>query len=202
VKKIIITIVLVSAICSGQQEKQYFFVFLNTNPERENLTQEKVMGLQEGHMANINRLAEEGKLITAGPVKGGGGIFILYANSIDEANQFLETDPAIKAKRFILEVYPAIFLQGKLCKVEEADFNMVSYTIIRHGTGIEDNLIGEDSIVLLQLNFAERDDGISILKYDIEKDGRENLEELLKDSYRIEYMKTLWIAEGSFCENN
>jgi hypothetical protein len=33
---------------SHATDKQYFFVFLNTNPDREELSEDKVMELQEG----------------------------------------------------------------------------------------------------------------------------------------------------------
>lgn len=183
-----------------QTEKQHFFVFLNTNPDREELPQEEIMRLQEGHMANINRLAEEGKLLTAGPVKGGGGIFILSAESLDEANQYLQTDPAISVNRFILEVYPIEFLHGKLCKVDTAGFNMVSYTIIRHTNG-EDPITESNDILLLQLNLGGTQEGISILNYDIDKNGAEDLKAILNEAYSINYIKTIWVGEGSFCEN-
>lgn len=131
------------------------------------------MKLQEGHMANINKLAEERKLISAGPVKGGGGIFVLYAENTEEANEFLETDPAIIANRFILEIYPADFLYGELCLVEETKINMVSYSLIRHSGSSNDNLIMEPADkLLLQLNYDGRGDGISVITYDYEKTGK------------------------------
>lgn len=50
----------------------------------------------KGHMANINRLAKEGKLIVAGPFDG-GGVFILNTTSTDEARLWLNTDPGVQA---------------------------------------------------------------------------------------------------------
>ena len=52
-------------------------------------------------MKNINRLAEAGKLIVAGPMqkndKNYRGIFILNVKTIDEAAILMKTDPAIHA---------------------------------------------------------------------------------------------------------
>jgi uncharacterized protein YciI len=62
-----------------------------------------------GHMANINRLADMGKLIIASPFgkndKTYRGLFILNVKTTDEANELLQTDPAIKAKVFDVELY-------------------------------------------------------------------------------------------------
>jgi len=51
-----------------------------------------------GHFANMNRLADAGKLILAGPldgVDGRRGIFVLAAETIEEARELVETDPVI-----------------------------------------------------------------------------------------------------------
>jgi uncharacterized protein YciI len=88
-----------SAFILWGQDKSYTFVFLNKKADAEPLPKEQVDKIMEGHMANINRLAKEGKLVAAGPFDGGGGIFILNTTSINEANEWLSTDPGIQAKR-------------------------------------------------------------------------------------------------------
>ena len=77
------------------QEKSFVWVFLNTNPNRPELPKAEVDSLQAGHMANIGRLAKEGKLLIAGPFYGGGGIFGFRSTTIDTVNEWLSTDPAI-----------------------------------------------------------------------------------------------------------
>jgi uncharacterized protein YciI len=76
------------------QSSPYVFVFLNNKMHAEQLPKEEVDKIMEGHMANIQRLANEGKLIAAGPFQGGGGIFIFNTSSLDEAKFWLDTDPA------------------------------------------------------------------------------------------------------------
>ncbi len=58
------------------QSSSYSFVFLNKKADAVQLPKEEGEKLMAGHMANIERLAKEGKLIVAGPFEGGGGIFI------------------------------------------------------------------------------------------------------------------------------
>ena len=62
-----------------------------------------------GHMTNISKLVEDKKLIVAGPIgkndKTYRGIFILDVPTLEEANELLLTDPAIKAKYLEPELY-------------------------------------------------------------------------------------------------
>lgn len=54
-----------------------------------------------GHMQNINRLAEEKKLVVAGPLgkneQSYRGIFILDTPHQDEASKWVQTDPAVSS---------------------------------------------------------------------------------------------------------
>ena len=65
------------------QSSSYSFVFLNKKADAVQLPKEEGDKLMAGHMANIERLAKEGKLIAAGPFEGGGGIFIFNTLLID-----------------------------------------------------------------------------------------------------------------------
>lgn len=81
--------------------KNYFFVLLTTGPDR---TQDSVTAaqIQKEHLANIGKLAEEGKIHIAGPFLDGGewrGIFIFDADSEEEVIELLQTDAAIKSGR-------------------------------------------------------------------------------------------------------
>lgn len=79
--------------------KKYVMVFLKTGSET-SLSKAKSDSLFGGHMANISRLADSGKLVVAGPFFKNDkyrGIFILNAASIDEGKQLVGMDPAIKA---------------------------------------------------------------------------------------------------------
>lgn len=81
--------------------KQYVLVMLKTGT---NQTTEKVVldSLFSGHMKNIRRLVDEGKLIVAGPLgkneKTYRGIFIFDVKTLDEARELLQTDPAVSSK--------------------------------------------------------------------------------------------------------
>lgn len=80
--------------------KQYVFCLLKTGSNT-TATKEETQKLFEGHMANINRLAKEGKLVLAGPFKKNErnyrGIYIFNATTIEEAKEFVATDPAVQS---------------------------------------------------------------------------------------------------------
>ncbi len=115
---------------SENQVKQYWFVMLTkgNNRTQDSATAEKI---QEGHMANINRLYYEGKLKVAGPFGDDGdwrGIFIFDPMATgcatkEEMEQLLKTDPAIAAGRLTYELHPwwtastGSFISGKPKKV-------------------------------------------------------------------------------------
>jgi uncharacterized protein YciI len=88
--------------------KMYVLVLLKTGTAK--IDDKKITdSLFAGHMKNIQRLADEGKLSVAGPLqkndKNYRGIFILNVKTIDEANTLLQTDPTIKAQVLDAELY-------------------------------------------------------------------------------------------------
>ena len=85
---------------------QMVFLYKGENRNQDSLEVEKI---QAGHMANIQRLADEGKLIVAGPFlddKDLRGIFIFDLESEVEVKALVETDPAIIAGRLRYEIHP------------------------------------------------------------------------------------------------
>lgn len=90
--------------------KQYYFVMLTKGKGKDRVTDiASINKLQEGHMANIERLHREGKLMLAGPFGDDGnwrGIFVLDCETSKEAEQLLATDPMIKAGCLDYELRP------------------------------------------------------------------------------------------------
>jgi uncharacterized protein YciI len=77
--------------------RSYVLVILTTGPNRVPDGPERTEMFQ-GHFANMNRLAEAGKLVLAGPLDGAQGrrgLFIMAVADIDEARALVATDPVI-----------------------------------------------------------------------------------------------------------
>lgn len=85
---------------------QYQFAFLKKGPNWTPTSTPETQKIQEGHMANINKMASLGKLMAAGPMENNGdirGIFVFKVASLAEAQGLAAEDPAIKAGRLALE---------------------------------------------------------------------------------------------------
>jgi uncharacterized protein YciI len=100
--------------------KQYWFVMLVKGKDRDKILDTAVINkLQAGHMANMQVMANAGKLIVAGPFGDNGnwrGIFIFDAASKEEVEALLKTDPAIAAGRLDYEIHPWWTAKGTVFK--------------------------------------------------------------------------------------
>jgi uncharacterized protein YciI len=88
--------------------KQYVMAFLKRGPNRDHDSATAAQ-LQRAHLDNIFRLADEGKLILAGPFSDDGdirGIYIFDVKTVEEAEALTSTDPAINAGRLVMELHP------------------------------------------------------------------------------------------------
>ena len=89
--------------------KKYVFCLLKTGTNT-TASKEETQKLFEGHMANIDKLAKEGKLVVAGPFmkndRNYRGIYIFNVETVDEAQKLVATDPAIQAKLLEAELTP------------------------------------------------------------------------------------------------
>jgi uncharacterized protein len=94
--------------------RTYYMVFLKKGPKRDH-DSTTAAKIQAGHMANMDKLAKEGKLAIAGPFLDDTdlrGIFIFTADNAEEVAKWVETDPAIISGRLIYEVHPWMSMRG------------------------------------------------------------------------------------------
>ncbi|MFT6337787.1 MAG: hypothetical protein ACJATI_004552 [Halioglobus sp.] len=87
---------------------QDVMALLKRGPNRER-SEEEAAKLQAGHMENIGRLAEQGKLVLAGPFINDGdlrGNYIFDVKTEEEAKALVETDPAIQQGSLVMELIP------------------------------------------------------------------------------------------------
>lgn len=89
--------------------KTYYMVMLTTGDA--NIEDKaKLREIMNGHMANIRKLAEEGKIAVVGPFSEKNehnfrGMFIFNASTREEAETWVKTDPAVQAGVFGYEIF-------------------------------------------------------------------------------------------------
>lgn len=85
---------------NGPQLVSYYFVELVPNLEKDSISPTESQKILNAHLQNIKDMAQQGKLLLAGPFADGGGLFILDAKSKEEAMAWVLEDPAVKAEVF------------------------------------------------------------------------------------------------------
>ena len=204
-------ILFASAICQAQD--RYSFVFLHKKTDAASMPKEELDKIMQGHLANIERLAAEDKLKVAGPFDGGGGIFILNTTSVDEATQWLSTDPGIQAKRWDIEILPYTPQFGAVCSAKEP-YEMVTYHFIRFHVIPKTEIKNADVLLQEHARYVEKlqsdsnaitsgtfgpNGDILILKGDLKKELTDSDPGVRAGILSVD-VKKLWIAKGSFCE--
>lgn len=90
--------------------KSYVLAILKTGPNDASIKGKEREDMFKGHMANMGRLAKEGKLAVAGPFgkndKAFRGLFILNVTTVEDAKKLTDTDPVVKAGMMIVEFVP------------------------------------------------------------------------------------------------
>jgi uncharacterized protein YciI len=94
---------------SAHEDASYVLAYLKTGPLSAAKTAEENQAIFAGHMANIQRLADERKLVIAGPFSNPHdsswrGIFVLDVPTIDEARRLVDTDPGVNEQVFVVEL--------------------------------------------------------------------------------------------------
>lgn len=212
-KPLLILVLLVMATDAFSQDLT--FIFLNKRTDLPQLPKEELDKIMDGHLKNIERLAQEGKLLIAGPFEGGGGIFVLKTGSVDEAKEWLSTDPGVKAERWRMEYLPLVFRAGGACPVGE-EYEMISYHFVRYGLSLTkfnvqqagatlnkhreymSQLAGTGNVIA-EASFGDQEGSMLVMRGELDQrvvEASPAVQELL---YEISVRK-LWIAKGSFCE--
>ncbi len=88
---------------------QFQMALLKKGPKWETTAAAERGGIMQQHLANVLSMLDSGKAVIAGPMGDDtdvAGIFILRAQSADEARTWVDADPALKAGLFVAEMHP------------------------------------------------------------------------------------------------
>lgn len=88
--------------------RMYVLCILKTGPRDAEVKGKERQEVFAGHFANINRLADEGKLAVAGPFgendKSYRGLYIFNVATVAEAEKLVVLDPAVQAGVFVSDL--------------------------------------------------------------------------------------------------
>jgi uncharacterized protein YciI len=96
----------------------YYLVLLQRGPRWTAEQTPEVQALGKAHLENIGRLAREGHLVVAGPFLRAlgpdafAGLFFFVADTEAQVRALVETDPAVKAGRFVPVILPVMLGAG------------------------------------------------------------------------------------------
>lgn len=99
------------ALAASAQESTsiYYVVFLRPDPARKPIAREEGDRIQNAHMANIHKMADDGLLAAAGPFENDpppiSGIFVMKARSIEDAQRIAGEDPTVREHRNTIDVH-------------------------------------------------------------------------------------------------
>jgi uncharacterized protein YciI len=216
-KHFLVCLILLTISCCvfAQSGRSYVFVFLHARSDKAELPKEEVDKIMSGHMANINKMAKEGKLLAAGPFEGRGGIFIFNTTSVEDVTEWMKADPGIQANRWKLEKLLYTPRTGSVCAVKEP-YEMTTYSFVRYIPNItkfnvqvapetfgrHDEYLKEikkTGNVIAEGTFGESEGGILIMKGKVQSEVIEN-DPAVREGLLEIWSKDLYVAKGSFCE--
>lgn len=104
---------------AAMQFDQFIVVLLVRPANAPEIAKDELDKLQDGHIANIRRLHDEGKLLKAGPFEDYSGrnvrgMFILATDSQETAREWIAGDPLIKIGRLAPEFLKWYVEKGSL----------------------------------------------------------------------------------------
>ena len=141
-------------------------------------------------------------------------MFIFNTPSVQTATEWLGTDPAVKANRWDVEIYPYSPRVGSACLVQEP-YQMVTYSFVRFKVDITKSTVNSAGIffshdeyikelrgklnVIAEGTFGDRDGGVLNVKDEPSVQLLEADPGVQQGMLELDLRK-LWIAKGAFCE--
>ncbi len=99
-----------SAVPREREDAEYVLVYLKSGPTSGTGDKAQRSTMFAGHMANIQRLADERSLLIAGPFtkpedKALRGILLMDVPTISQAQELAATDPGVQAGEFVADAH-------------------------------------------------------------------------------------------------
>lgn len=103
-----ISIATLQAQPNPDEMRVYYIAFLKKGPNWTAVDSPERVEIQKGHMEHIQNMAAAGKLVLAGPFIASPefqGMFVFKTDTLEEAIELANQDPAVKSGRLRLEFH-------------------------------------------------------------------------------------------------
>ena len=205
----------------AQSPSGKYFVIFKANPARSEIPKSEDEALQAAHLFHTDSLIKVRRLLASGSFHGGGGMIVLAAVSLDEAQTIVNKDPIVAAGRMVAEIFPFSMNIGGICPTPEK-YEMAEYQFIRY-IPVSEAMAGQTEKKLeklgkrhssyLKVNFYERSliadtdfgpgKGGVLIAFNADADEFDRFmqyDPFVKSGLYKPVSSTLWIAQGTFCE--
>ncbi len=110
----IVSLLLITSLSFAQQKEepkmvQFQMAILKKGPKWDETREAERNSILKQHLDNILSMLDSGKVVLAGPIRDEddlAGITIFRADSVEQAKDWANNDPAVKAGLFIAETHP------------------------------------------------------------------------------------------------
>lgn len=214
-RKFLVFILFLATLSSqAQRGNKFMFVFLTPSNSMENTA---VQEIENEHLRNISRLADQGYLVNAGPFEGGGEILIFNTSSREETEKLLQKDPAIEKGLYKMEILNWSLRFGGICD-PLVPYEMKTYSFIRfipinqiasfktsvdlkmkteHQKHLERLMLTGE--VVVEGEFSGNEGGIMVYNENMLNSLVKEDPSVLNGYMRIEE-RIIWLNKGSFCD--
>ena len=176
-----------------------------------------VQEIENEHLRNISRLADQGYLVNAGPFEGGGEILIFNTSSREETEKLLQKDPAIEKGLYKMEILNWSLRFGGICD-PLVPYEMKTYSFIRfipinqiasfktsvdlkmkteHQKHLERLMLTGE--VVVEGEFSGNEGGIMVYRENMLNSLVKEDPSVLNGYMRVEE-RIIWLNKGSFCD--
>lgn len=127
---------------SSQPESKLYWIFLTSGQTTQGVAADEIRKMQSAHLANFKRLADAGKLLTAGPMNDSQGILrgivIIKAANGEAVDQMFDADPYVKKGFMKVEKHEATIDHGQFAtKITPAAMEELRIVVFVRTPGVE-----------------------------------------------------------------
>jgi len=176
------------------------------------------MEIENRHLKRISDLSDDGYIVNAGPMEGGGEMLIFQVQSTGQVHDLLKRELAVAEGLYEYEVLDWTLRYGRICD-PSIPYEVTTFSFVRFNQSnaaanykaredLEMKLAHQQHMEkILQTGqvmaegFFDRNEGSVIIYPEHQLDDMINENPAVKKGYLAPDFQIIWLNKGSFCEN-